>query len=1030
MKLSVKNCIYQAIIHEKWLDIFYTNTKQEETHFSIGIKDIDIDKGALTCDIFNVFKDTNTLEGKNNIRLDGIRKAVVLEHSYYETPADLIEKVSKRKEYLDYLEIADFDNNILRYLEECYRKDEDPSIKEQIMVDGIDPEVLTKEINYPLDQKQFETFLNKIFKERPDRAEEINKYLTLAINVFSIDQNNKQYVVAYRTLRLNFKTKMLRISPNISINKSFLVAPDESISLTRYLDISPDEFAANFAANRDEYQEMIEQNFTRGEIPNTRPTIFFLQRKTSYGVSDACEAIHSMEVEGKLTTPLKSFFGRNRKHPSDKETDLVVFDRNKINIDQMRVIHNAMVNGVTYVKGPPGTGKTETIFNILLSAYANRKTVLVCSNNNHPVNDIFAKMADFLVYKNPMYDYEEKIIFPMLRLGNREEMGKALARIREIAALAKRRAKSNIQEGYTEASRKRSMARFAELKALLTSYETRLNLWEQIEELKHLRELCEIDQFDKTIDQQIQQRTEEMNAIEYVKDEDVMKFAVSASEDDNFCSWLHYSSLLHFKKLNGDDYAPLRTILEMENDDDAVTEFNKYVRNDENLRLLLAVFPVIITTNNSAEKLGGPHPSFDIVVMDEAGQCNIASSLISIVRGKNLVLIGDTNQLQPVTVIEPQINDELKALFNIKPEYDYIENSILSTMMRKDNNSKNILLRYHYRCGQKIASFVNQRFYQQQLKLLNEKPGSLEYWEVQNRSQAKKRNSYYEEAKAVVSVIQKNHYENVGIITPFVNQANLINDMLHEAGITDVIAGTVHNLQGSEKNTIIMSAALSLRTAKKTMDWIKNNHELINVAVTRAKERFVFVGDKQAIDAQSRGEENDIKVLSDYVHKNGDTIVPPSDAIISYDFSNDSENEKEFFATIRPYFTRRGAKFRVQRNVAVADVLKNAYPTDIKMIGRKEFDVVVELRSNPLGGRYHPVVVFELDGGEHVGSKRTAILDRQKEKICAKYNIKLLRIPNSAIKDYDMIIRLFEAFGGRGSSGEQYNQMSLLEEEE
>ena len=60
-------------------------------------------------------------------------------------------------------------------------------------------------------------------------------------------------------------------------------------------------------------------------------------------------------------------------------------------------------------------------------------------------------------------------------------------------------------------------------------------------------------------------------------------------------------------------------------------------------------------------------------------------------------------------------------------EYDYVHNSILSTMLRKDNNSKNILLRYHYRCGSKIANFVNQRFYEQQLKLLNKNKYSIMY---------------------------------------------------------------------------------------------------------------------------------------------------------------------------------------------------------------------------------------------------------------------------------------------------------------
>ena len=65
MKLSVKNSIYQAIIHGKWLDISYVNKKKESTNYYIGIKDINIDKGTITCDIFNPFKSNNVIQDGN-----------------------------------------------------------------------------------------------------------------------------------------------------------------------------------------------------------------------------------------------------------------------------------------------------------------------------------------------------------------------------------------------------------------------------------------------------------------------------------------------------------------------------------------------------------------------------------------------------------------------------------------------------------------------------------------------------------------------------------------------------------------------------------------------------------------------------------------------------------------------------------------------------------------------------------------------------------------------------------------------------
>ena len=214
------------------------------------------------------------------------------------------------------------------------------------------------------------------------------------------------------------------------------------------------------------------------------------------------------------------------------------------------------------------------------------------------------------------------------------------------------------------------------------------------------------------------------------------------------------------------------------------------------------------------------------------------------------------------------------------------------------------------------------------------------------------------------------------------------------------------------------------------MDWIKNNHELINVAVTRAKEKFVFVGDKEAIDKLSGEEPNDIKVLSDYFFNNGETIVPKSDAVIFYDFSNDSKNEKDFFDTIKPYFNRRNSKFRVERNVPVIDAIKKVNPEDLKLIGKKEFDVVVQVGGGFFNHHYQTIVVFEIDGGEHIGSKLTTYRDRQKEEVIKRYGIKLIRIPNSAVKDYESIISLFEfVVKDLPNMEEAYSQMSLFDEE-
>ena len=1016
MKQSIKTTLYQAILDNKWVEIDYVNKNQEETNFYIGIKGINPKNNSIVCDIFNPYKSTkilnDNLKQKDlSISFSGIKKAEVLDQSYYETPKDLLKSIDNQDLIKEYLEVDKLDNDILHYLSDAYQLDNDPYLKDTVMLPGIDLNTLSKNRKCKLDDEQFATLLDKVFKKEKGDNSKIYRKQDLAINSFSIDINGKQYVVAYRKLSLDFKSRTLMMAESTTINKSFLIE-EKKITLGAYIDISSDEFCEEYAARKREFIDRIEENFHNNEKVNTRPTIFLIDRQFLKGVDNAFEAIQEMDKNNSLTIPLKAFFGRNRAGTgTQKEPNIVVFDREKINIDQMRVVYNSMVNHITYVKGPPGTGKTETIFNVLLSAYANDKTVLVCSNNNHPVNDIFGKMTGSIKHKKMFSSELEEVIFPIMRLGSNEEMAETLKKLKVILEFAKKKQKTNLKQEVTEKNKNKIVAGYQELREILKDYEETQELKEKVNKLMRIKTIETVSIVTEKIDDQIRMINQRINSIRHISDADVTKYAISASKNTDFQNWIYYSSLGRILKLTNPTYKDLRDIIKIDDEEEAVKELNKYVRDDKNLRRFTEIFPIIVCTNISCDKLGSPKPQFDLCIMDEAGQCNVATSLIPILRGTDLLLVGDTNQLQPVTVIEHETNDALRIKYNVSKEYDYVSNSILSTMLRKDNNSKSILLRYHYRCGKNIANFVNKRFYEEKLKLLNNNAGDLIYVNVQNKRNADNRNSYKQEAKAIVEIVKKGKYKDVGIITPFVNQANLINDELLKAGITDVKAGTVHTLQGSEKSTIILSSAISPSTSKKTMEWVANNHELINVAVTRAKDSLIFVGDKQAIDLKSKDDKkpSDLKSLSDYVNSRGLALVVHSDVSINTDFSNDSQNEKEFFDTVAPYFNKKGTKFRMNRNVPVKDVIKAIDEVESFLIGEKEFDFVVEASYGMFNRQYRPIVVFEIDGGEHVGSSTTAQRDRQKEYVCKNHGIKLIRIANNQVKDYELIVRLFES---------------------
>ena len=78
-----------------------------------------------------------------------------------------------------------------------------------------------------------------------------------------------------------------------------------------------------------------------------------------------------------------------------------------------------------------------------------------------------------------------------------------------------------------------------------------------------------------------------------------------------------------------------------------VQQFNAWLHDTDHMKMFLRVFPVVATTCISAYKLSCPSPIFDMVILDEASQCNTAVSLVPIIRGRSLMLVGDPQQLQP-----------------------------------------------------------------------------------------------------------------------------------------------------------------------------------------------------------------------------------------------------------------------------------------------------------------------------------------------------------------------------------------------
>ncbi len=998
--------ISESIKKGKWLDISYKNNKNEITYYWMAIKDIDLKAKKLYIDIFNDQKSINSLDA--TIYFDNIQSARLLEFTNYETPAELIRKIERNREDASWLKYETFNNNILRYYMKCNELDNDPFQKDTFLITGVDKQVLLKRKQIVLNEEQERQVIAYIKNYDGKKLEGEVYYLILSF--LSIDQDNKKYVILYYDVRFNPSNKKLTIDDTPRINRSFLIR-DKKHSLTSYIDIDPQEFADNITNHLkdylNEYTELLRDNLKNGEIINQMPEFMILQRNVSAALAPTYNVIEEKIEKGNLDYPLKAFFGNSNRFGSRrKEPNIVIYD-NKVNIDQMRVIYNTMKNPITYVQGPPGTGKTQTILNVILSAFFNSKTTLICSSNNKPIDGILEKLSF-------SYREEDDVPFPYLRLGNRDEVAKSTLRILNLYSYEPRMEPNDEKLNYIKDKTNEANKN---LLAELEIYEEKKELKSRIDSAKKLIESLDnhANHLYQNVKKQLQALIDQYDVMPEVSNKDVLSLVTSVSENRRFKQYMYFESVKYISKLKLPRYAPLIEICQIKETEERVTSFNKWCTIDENIKLLEDAFPVIITTNISSARLGTANHTFDIVIMDEAGQCNCATALLPIARAKQLLLVGDSNQLKPVIVLEDLINEQLKDEYKITNDYDYSKYSILDIMRKHDNISKDIMLTYHYRCGKKIIDFSNKRFYNGKLNLeyLSEE-GNLSLINVKNIN-SKLKNENYEEAKAIIDYVKRNNLKDIAIITPFKNQQNLINSMLKENNMNDITCGTIHQMQGGEKDTIIISTSISPKTSKKTFDWIKNNSEITNVAVTRAKKNLIVVSDVEALEKLSEDKKDDLYNLAKYVSQKGNVEVPPNESYtIQIGSSNGSKNEDIFFKTIS-HFCSVNNTFQAKRNVKLATLFSN---DPILQKSRLEFDVVLYQIN---GSNLIPKVAIELQGGEHFGNLEREKCDARKSEICKEKGITLLEIPNSFAKSYETIKKMILV-----SCGQQLEQLELF----
>jgi very-short-patch-repair endonuclease len=279
----------------------------------------------------------------------------------------------------------------------------------------------------------------------------------------------------------------------------------------------------------------------------------------------------------------------------------------------------------------------------------------------------------------------------------------------------------------------------------------------------------------------------------------------------------------------------------------------------------LRAVPIWITTAQAPQAIPLVPELFDIVIIDEASQCTVTNLLPLMYRGKSLAVIGDDQQLPAIPTIGEVEEDALAHKFNVHEHLGIIGHAsndvykaAVDSLPRR--RADVVFLEEHFRSHPQIIGFSNRHIYQQRLQLkknpepANRPPvsGGIHRCHVSGQAQQGPRGRSWvnrPEAQEVIELIKRIRNDegrsfSLGVVTPFSAQKEVIRDLLTNIDLaSDVLVDSAHGFQGDERDIMIFSPVVANGITPSACRWIESPPNLINVALTRAREALFVVAD-------------------------------------------------------------------------------------------------------------------------------------------------------------------------------------------
>lgn len=562
-------------------------------------------------------------------------------------------------------------------------------------------------------------------------------------------------------------------------------------------------------------------------LPAVGIGVLSLSRKTLGVISELKSLAETNVLSGAIRELL---YGVKEKHSWLGEVRVPAI----LSDSQQKALQNAEENSLSVVIGPPGTGKSFTIANLAVDQIQKGRSVLIVSKTNEAV-DVVNEKIDQMGFGRAV-----------VRAGKSGYMRKLIKRVERI---------------YTRGISSVTPDSIKRLRTKLKIDEATIRNW--------------AGDFDKAIQKELEWG-------EYLVEREGKKGLIVRLKK-TYLRWLNKQREPHWivaKKYTDKRIQSIAEVIRFINNryEDRIDKLLIHHRNEIVLLIkalrsrtlaqqeeyfdqidynrILDALPIwLCNVVDLYEVLPMIPDLFDFVVIDEASQCDLATSMPALQRAKRKVIVGDVNQLRHFSFVSSAQQREAFEKFDVSEKFysliDYRRKSLLDIALEQCADATQItFLDEHFRGNEHLIGFSNDQFYNNELRVMKSLP--RHYYsalQVVNVDGERSANGINEKEKKHVfrfikSLMKSDPDVSIGVLSLLTKQADELRKFLRkELPLNDrkrhkLMVGTPYSFQGNERDVMLVSWCIDNQTHASAVRYM-NTAEVFNVAMTRARQRMI-----------------------------------------------------------------------------------------------------------------------------------------------------------------------------------------------